>query len=157
MESKQEQYSRLIHQLADIGDRYQQVGTSYYSELHDYGTGELYTSTEVHMVTRIEENPGITATKIAEATNRTKSAVSQMLSKLEAKGLIYREKDPNNGKQHFLYVTPKGRHLSTCHKAYDEANMPLEDMVGLFGLDSVEKFVDIMEYMIRFYQRRHQK
>lgn len=157
MGTKNERYSRLIHQLADIGDRYQQVGTNYYSELHDYGTGELYTSTEVHMVTRIEENPGITATKIAEATYRTKSAVSQMLSKLEAKGLIYREKDPNNGKQHFLYVTPKGRHLSMCHKAYDETAMPVEEMEALFGLDSVEKFVDIMEYMIRFYQNRHKK
>lgn len=157
MESKQEQYSRLVYQLADIADRYQQVGTSYYSELHDYGTGELYTSTEVHTVTRIEENPGITATKIAEATSRTKSAVSQMVSKLEAKELIYREKDPNNGKQHFLYVTPKGKHLSLCHKAYDETAMPLEEMEALFGLESVEKFVDIMEYMIRFYQNRHQK
>lgn len=149
--------NRLVHKLADIGDRYQQVGTNYYSELHDYGTGELYTSTEVHMVTRIEENPGTTATKIAEATYRTKSAVSQMISKLEAKGLIYREKDPDNGKQQFLYVTAKGRHLSLCHKAYDENTMPLEDLVDRFGLESVENFAEIMEYMIQFYQSRHQK
>ena len=72
MESKNDQYSRLIHQLADISDRFQQVGASYYTDLHDYGTGELYTSAEVHMITRIEENPGITATRIAEITNRTK-------------------------------------------------------------------------------------
>lgn len=157
MESKQKQYSRLAHQLADIGDRYQHVGQDYYKELHDYGTGELYTSTEVHTVTRIEENPGITATQIAEATFRTKSAVSQMIAKLEAKGLVYREKNPNNGKQHFLYVTPKGKHLSLCHKAYDENTIPLEDMVEQFGLETVEQFVDIMEYMIRFYQHRHQK
>lgn len=154
MESKQEQYSRLIKHLADIGDRYLQVGTNYYSELHDYGTGELYTSTEVHLVTRIEENPGITATKIAEDTYRTKSAVSQMLSKLEAKDLIHREKDPNNGKQHFLYVTPKGKHLSLCHKAYDETAMPLKEMEDLFGLEGIEKFTDIMEYMIQFYLNR---
>lgn len=157
MESKQEQYSRLAHQLADIGDRYQHVGQDYYKELHDYGTGELYTSTEVHMVTRIEENPGITATQIAEATYRTKSAVSQMITKLEAKGLIYRERDPNNGKQQFLYVTPKGKHLSLCHKAYDEAAMPVEEMAELFGPESVEKFVDIMEYMIRFYMDQKKK
>lgn len=154
MESKQEQYSRLAYRLADIADRYQYVGQDYYKELHDYGTGELYTSTEVHLVTRIEENPGITASQIAEVTNRTKSAISQMLTKLEAKGLIFRERDPNNGKQFFLYVTPKGKHLSLCHKAYDDASMPLDEMIELFGLEGIEKFTDIMEYMIRFYLNR---
>ena len=147
----------LVRRLTDAADRFQQAIASYYAELHDYGTGELYTSTEVHLVTRIEENPGITAAKIAEQTCRTKSAVSQMVSKLEAKGLIYREKDPNNGKQQFLFVTEKGKHLSLCHKAYDEANMPLEQMVEQFGLDSLEKFADIMEYMIRFYVSRQKK
>lgn len=156
METKKH-LSRLAYQFADISDRYQQVGQNYYKELHDYGTGELYTQTEVHTVTRIEENPGITASKIAEDTYRTKSAVSQMLSKLEAKGLIYRERDPNNGKQHFLYVTAKGKHLSICHKSYDEANIPLEEMIDLFGLDAVEKFADIMEYMSRHTLKRQQK
>lgn len=156
MESKK-QLSRLAYQLADIADRYQQVSTNYRSELHDYGTGELYTSTEVHMVTRIEENPGITASKIAEDTYRTKSAVSQMISKLEAKGLVYREKNPENAKQHFLYVTPKGKHLSLCHKAYDEKNVPLEALIEQFGFDAVEKFADILEYMSQYTSKRQQK
>lgn len=154
---KKQQLSRLAHQFADISDRYQQVEQEYSKELHDYGTGELYTSTEVHLVTRIEENPGITAKRIAEDTFRTKSAVSQMLTKLEGKGLIRREKDPDNGKQYFLYVTPKGAHLSQCHKAYDENAMPLEEMVALFGMDAVEKFADMMEYTIGFMRRRKKK
>ena len=144
----------LAYRLADIADQYQQVAQNYYKELHDYGTGELYTSTEVHMISRIEENPGITAAKIAETTYRTKSAVSQMLAKLEGKGLIYKEKDPNNGKQQFLYVTPKGKHLSLCHKAYDEKNIPLEELIELFGQDAVEKYAEITKYMIRYMQRR---
>ena len=157
MDRSNPQYSQLVRQLTDLSDRYQQVGQEYFKELHDYGTGDLYTSTEVHMVTRIEENPGITAVKIAEDTFRTKSAVSQMLSKLIAKDLIYKEKDPSNGKQYFLYVTPKGKHLSLCHKAYDEKNAPVEEMVARFGLESMEKYVEIMEYIIRFYQNRKQK
>lgn len=151
MAAKSEQYRRLVHQLTDINDRYQQVQLDYNKQLRDYGTGELYTPTEVHLVTRIEENPGITATRIAEDTFRTKSAVSQMLSKLEAKGLICREKDPNNGKQFFLYVTPKGRHLSLCHKAYDEVALPLEDIVEQFGIEAVEQYINIMEYYLDRY------
>ena len=151
-----EDYLRLVHRLADQTDRYQQVSQDHCKTLRDYGTGELYTSTEVHMVSRIEENPGITAAKIAECTYRTKSAVSQMLAKLEAKGLIYKEKDPSNGKQQFLYVTPKGKHLSLCHKAYDEKNTLLEELIELFGWDAVEKYADITQYMIRYMQRRCQ-
>ena len=147
----------LVHRLTDAADRFQQASANYYTELHDYGTGELYTSTEVHIVTRIEENPGITAAKIAEHTCRTKSAVSQMLSKLIAKGLIYREKDPNNGKQQLLYVTHKGKHLSLCHKAYDEKTIPLDALMEQFGLDTVEKFASLLEYMVEFYQNRQKK
>lgn len=153
MDIKSEQYRRLVHRLADINDRYQQVQLDYNKEQRDYGTGELYTPTEVHMVTRIEENPGITATKIAEETYRTKSAVSQMLSKLEAKGLICREKDPNNGKQFFLYVTPRGKHLSLCHKAYDEIAMPLMDIVERFGMEAVEQYIAIVEYYLDQYAK----
>lgn len=144
----------LVRRLTDAADRFQQASASYHSELHDYGTGELYTSTEVHIVTRIEENPGITASQIAQYSCRTKSAVSQMVSKLEAKELIYREKDPNNGKQQLLYVTPKGRHLSLCHKAYDEKNLPLGSLVDRFGTETVARFADLLDYMVEFYQNR---
>lgn len=145
--------NRMIHRLTDLNDRYHQIQLDYEKVLRDYGTGELYSSAEVHMVTRIEETPGITASKIAEATFRTKSAVSQMLSKLEAKGLILRERDPNNGKQQLLYVTSKGKHLSLCHKAYDEAAMPLMDIVEHFGMDAVEQYIAIMEYYLNRYAK----
>ena len=149
LDHNSEAYRRLVHRLADLADQYQQVGQDYYKTLRDYGTGELYTSTEVHMVTRIEENPGITASKIAEDTLRTKSAVSQMIAKLEAKGLVYREKDPNNGKQHFLYVTEKGNRLSQCHKIYDEKSSPIEDLVNHFGMETMEAYANVVDYLIQ--------
>ena len=144
----------LVRRLTEAADRFQQASAGYYTELHDYGTGEMYTSTEVHIVTWIEEHPGITAARIAEHTCRTKSAVSQMLSKLEGKGLIRREKDPSNGKQYLLFVTEKGKRLSLCHKAYDEQTIPMDDLVDRFGMEAVEKFAGLLEYMVEFYQRR---
>ena len=157
MSENHETHRQLIRRLTDLNDRYEQLGQDYYKELHDYGTGELYTSTEVHMVTRIEENPGITAARIAESTYRTKSAVSQMLSKLEAKGLICKEKDPNNGKQQLLYVTPKGKHLSLCHKAYDETNVPIREIAERFGAEAIETYIGIVEYMVQHYMERKNK
>lgn len=152
-----EAYSQLIRRLTDLNDRYEQLGQDYYKELHDYGTGELYTSTEVHMVTRIEENPGITAARIAEITCRTKSAVSQMLSKLEGKGLICKEKDPHNGKQQLLYVTAKGRQLSLCHKAYDETAVPIRQIADKFGMEAIEAYIGIVEYMVQHYTQKKEK
>ena len=157
MSENHETYSQLIRRLTDLNDRYEQLGQDYYKELHDYGTGELYTSTEVHMVTRIEENPGITAARIAESTYRTKSAVSQMLSKLEAKGLIRKEKDPGNGKQQLLYVTPKGEHLSQCHRSYDETAVPIREITDRFGMEAIEAYIGIVEYMVQHYMERKDK
>ena len=157
MAYNKEAYLRLVHRLADQADRYQQVSQDHCKTLRDYGTGELYTSTEVHMVSRIEENPGITASRIAEDTLRTKSAVSQMIAKLEAKDLVYREKDPNNGKQHFLYVTEKGRYLSQCHKNYDEKSVQIEALVEHFGMEAIENYVAVVDYLIQTQLLKHGK
>lgn len=139
------QYS--AYEVAEIVNHWHQLWTYYEKRKIDYGTGELYTSTEVHIVTRVEDNPGITVTQIAEDTFRTKSAVSQMVSKLEAKGLLRREQDAQNAKLQRLYVTEKGLKLSRFHKQYDEKALPLEDIISLYGADTVDKFLDVLQYM----------
>ena len=148
------QYQHIVHRFSDLADRYQQVGQDYYKIQRNYGTGELYTPTEVHLVTRIEENPGITAKRIAEDTCRTKSAVSQMIAKLEDKGLVCREKDPGNGKQHLLYVTAKGKKLSQYHKAYDERHSPVREIIERFGIQALENYIDIVEFLIHSEQKK---
>jgi len=146
-----------IDRLSELTYRWQQVANDCAKQLVDYGTGELYTSSEVHFVTRIENNPGITVTKIAEDTLRTKSAVSQMVSKLEQKGLIVRVKNPQNIKQQLLYVTPKGMELSQCYKAYDEATDHTKDLINIFGMETIEKFIDMIDYNIEYMLKRLQK
>ncbi|WP_260399874.1 helix-turn-helix domain-containing protein [Peribacillus simplex] len=47
---------------------------------------------EVHTLTVIEENPGITVTEVALEWNRTKGPVSQIITKLEKRSLIIRKK-----------------------------------------------------------------
>lgn len=157
MERKQHNPSYTAFELAELNYRYLQISHDISKEPIDYGTGELYTPAEVHIVTRVELNPGITVTQIAEATLRTKSAVSQMVTKLEKKGLLRREKDPANGKQQLLYVTPKGLQLSRCHRAYDEQNVPMADLTALFGADAVDKYIKMMDYLIQYYTHNRQQ
>ena len=48
---------------------------------HDYGTGEVYTSVEVHTLKHIADHHGITVTELARDYGKTKGAVSQILKR----------------------------------------------------------------------------
>lgn len=146
MEQSPRKTKYSAYQLSEICNRFHQVWSCYEKQKNDYGTGELYTSVEAHTVTHIEDHPGITVTQIAKDTFRTKSAVSQIVSKLEAKGLLRRERDPKNARQQLLYVTEKGLKLSRCHKIYDEKHVPQEDFISLFGPGGSDTFAEILMY-----------
>lgn len=86
---------------------------------HDYGEGIPLSMIEVHTLTFIEENPGTTVTELAAYWNKTKGAISQMVTKLNNKNLVEKKKKENNGKTVHLYVTEIGEKLSKSHKIYD--------------------------------------
>ena len=89
------------------------------TEARDFGTGQKYYTVEIHIMSYIADHPGITVTELATAWNRTTGAVCQIIKKLEAKGLIYKEKANGNLKNIYLYVTEKGETLHKAHKKYD--------------------------------------
>ena len=73
---------------ADLVYSFVTVYNSYINELRDYGTGLMINMVEVHTLTMIADNPGITVNELSKMWNRTKGAVSQNVAKLEKKGLI---------------------------------------------------------------------
>lgn len=77
----------------------------YINTARDYGTDEIFHMVEVHTLTVIEENPGITVTEAALKRNRTRGAVSQIISKLEKRDLIIRKKEGRNAKNVHQYAT----------------------------------------------------
>lgn len=85
----------------------------------DYGNGNAYTTVEVHTVTYIGLHPGITGKEIAHAMGKTKGAVSQILKKLTAEGLIYRKANTEDAKKQHLFLTEKGQQLKQLHRTYD--------------------------------------
>lgn len=107
---------------AEAADIIHQVSNIYVSTKapHDYGTGVDYTSVEVHLVKYIADNPGITVTEIARDYGRSKGAISQILKKVEEKGLITRECTPRSDNKTPLYVTELGKVLDDAHRDYDE-------------------------------------
>ena len=97
--------------------------SNYYSIRRDYGSGEKFTMIEIHVLTEIYDNSGITVTELAEKWCRTSSAISQTVRKLMKWGLINRVGNENNGKIYHLTITEKGKELALIHKKYDNLDI----------------------------------
>lgn len=113
----------------------------------DYGTGELYTAVEAHLLLRIYQSPGTTVTALAKSTERTKSAISQIVKKLERYGLINRAPQNNGKRRGALWVTPKGKQLCLAHIKYDSERTDrfFKEVAQYFTSEQMDAFFKIME------------
>lgn len=79
---------------------------------------------EIHIVSAIHDHEGIHVSGLADLLGVTTGAVSQILMKLERKGLIKKERDARNQSRFLLKLTPEGEvthqnHLK-FHEEFDE-------------------------------------
>ena len=87
---------------------------------------EPWTPLEAAVMRYIDHHPGATSTQAAEATRLISSNFSRALRKLEQKGLVRREADPDDARRVRLYPTQKaGENLGylqdTWSRLLDEA------------------------------------
>ena len=115
----------------------------------DYGTGECMHTVEVHILSWVASNPGISPVQVAIDWNRTKGAVSQIIKKLEEKGLLIRDREEGR-KSIRLYVTEKGARLDQAHRAYDTQNYVefLKLMGKRFSSEEIQRSFEMMEEWI---------
>lgn len=113
----------------------------------DYGTGDKYTSVEVHTLKHIADHPGITVTGLARDYGKTKGAVSQILKKVEGKGLVYRVSDPENDNKSHLFLTDKGKELDCAHRSYDQVSFgeSMNQVRARFSDEEVNTAFRVME------------
>lgn len=88
-----------------------------------YGTDEQLFEAEIHMIKSIKENEGIHVTGLAKLLGVTKGAVSQVIMRLQKKGMIIKDTDPRNLSRLVLRLTPKGEiayiHHGKLHLEFD--------------------------------------
>lgn len=89
------------------------------SRPRDYGTGKILNIVEIHTLAMIVQTPGITPTEIAQNWNRTLSAASRNIDRLQRKGYIRKQFHPGNRKTIHLYPTAEGEKLARLHAQYD--------------------------------------
>lgn len=131
----------------------------YMNLYHDYGTEFNVTMTEAHTLTYIEENPNTTITDLANYWAKTKSALSQTVSKLVKKGLVARSKAPDNAKTVLLNVTEDGLRLSNAHKYYDTVKIGknLEDLRRHCSEEEIDAFYKVVGVFSEYMRQEHEK
>jgi len=97
----------FMHVVGKAGD----IGAT----VMDFGTGERLHQAEIHMIAAIGMNEGIHALALAETAGVTRGAISQILRRLELKGLIRREESPENRSRQLLFLTARGKVAERGH------------------------------------------
>ncbi len=122
------------------------------------GEGE-YSPTEVHMIARIAENPDITVTELARRSNRTKGAVSQVVKRLEEKGLVEKRKAEVNCSRTLLRATEAGLRLNQYHlEHYRKRIEVLESALeARAGREALDQFYDVLAHLYELMKIRRQQ
>ena len=85
-----------------------------------FGTGELLSRSEIHLIEIIGDNEDLSVTDIGKYLGITKGAVSQSLKRLEAKGLSLKKTDPKNLSRSIVMLTAKGFTAFWAHRHWHE-------------------------------------
>lgn len=102
------------------------------------GTEPLNTAS-IHLIDVIGKHPDYNVTKIARVLGNTKGAVSQMVLKLENKGLIKR-KNGTNEKEITFVLTQEGKKVFEGHEQlHAQMYERLEDLLNEFSKADVKK------------------
>lgn len=142
---------KIYAQLSPHANKLYHFINSYYEYMNqprDYdGSGEYMNMVEIHILTLIADQPGITVSQLAKDWGTTKGAISQTIKKLENKELIYRQKKEGNAKTIHIYATEKGERLSTAHKMYDNADIlqTQYDLLKTCTFDELNTFYKVVQ------------
>ncbi|MBP3038219.1 MarR family transcriptional regulator [Bacillaceae bacterium Marseille-Q3522] len=127
--------------LLDVINKFSKVNR----KKRDYGIGEPLFHSEIYTLNEIKDHEGIHITALAEICGVTKGAVSQVLKKLEQKGLIIKEKDIRNQSRLKLKLTAKGEIAYAHHLQYHEKFKKM--VVEILQDVSVEKVTFTEEFL----------
>lgn len=110
---------KLFNQMIETIDEGYDLMLEYANKAHQYHNMMLY-PVETHTLQMIGNHPGITASFISKKLNKTPSACSQILRKLEKKELIIKVKNPDNNREYNLYLTDLSKVIYAQHEQLDD-------------------------------------
>lgn len=101
-----------------------------------FGCDIIFSHIDIHILTAVWRNPGITAQELTVKFSRSKGAISQILKRLEKEGMLIKKKSATNERSNNLFVTPMGQVACKNHELEEQqifqrpefSNLSLEDV-----------------------------
>ncbi len=134
MEDKTDFIKATIRQFLQVANKYAAI-----EELPIRVDDALTVTTrEAHTIQAIGEGEPISVTDIASTLGISKSAASQMVTKLTAKELLRKEKSPHNNKEWQVSLTPSGWRAFEAHEqAHGKDLADLVERLSSFSLQQI--------------------
>ena len=113
------------------------------------------TQTEFRLIREIvmerEAGKQIISSELARRLGITRSAVSQLVTKLEKRGIVKREASPTDHK--IFYVVLSESSLAVFKQQCEEANKLITRVVGEFGKDKTDKLIELAEEFAAVFEK----
>lgn len=144
METKEDLIKIAIGKLLKISQLYARVEETPIP----VGEGLSLTTREVHYVMVIGKREPVNITNVAGLFGVSKSASSQMVIKLENKGLINKKLSPHSSKEYELSLTPLGWKAFNAHELYRGADRAeLIERLSGFPISQIATLSVLLEEM----------
>ena len=95
----------------------------------------------------IAEHPGIEQVALTEVAVSTKATLAEMLSRMEARGLVKRELDPADKRRRFVFLTPEGEALLASSQPL--GNRVDEAFLGRLSEEEQARFAELVKKMMQ--------
>ena len=104
----------ISHTLLGITTRFQEIER----QCCKFGTDVDIHMAEIHTIMAIHNNEGIHVGGLADSLGVTKGSVSELLRRLDHKGLAYKAKDPLKMTRLNVFLTEKGKAAHSRHMGF---------------------------------------
>jgi len=109
------------------------------------GHGEISTR-EAHIIEAVGDTPEINVTALAKRFGVSKSAASQMISRLVQKGFVDKSPAPHSNKEFILTLTELGWRGFAAHERFHGQDLArLKSRLGAFSLSQVATLSVLLE------------
>lgn len=95
-----------------------------------------------HLLFILDKKDGLRQKDISKRLNVAPATLTMMIKRLEKEGLVYREKDPLDGRVYRVYISDKGRKVS--EEAKNIFKIIEEDCFGNFSKEERESLDKIL-------------
>jgi DNA-binding MarR family transcriptional regulator len=114
--------------------------------------GTSITHKELHALEAIGETTCINITDLGEKSGVTKSAASQMVTRLAGKGLVRKQRAEDNNKEYQLELTPAGYEAFRLHERIHGEHladvMARLDVFSLSQIATMSMILDVLEGVV---------